>query len=162
KDPDGALLAKRLPGLLPAFGRFDLSADPGEGKLLPADASTLSSDWRSIEGAWSGTRDGLEIRIVGAPGPPSLEIDGFAGEARAEPFGRRPEDRVDWSCRAGRCRLLAELHPVAAVQGFSIAGPPSDLTVTAKGACAALMLPEAKPLSPGEPHSIARGSIGGA
>jgi arylsulfatase A-like enzyme len=162
KDPDGALLARRLPELLPAFGRFDLSSDPGETKLLPADASRLPYDWRSIEGAWSGTRDGLEIRIVGAPGPLSLEVDGFPADARAEPFGRKPEDRVDWSCRAGRCRLVAELHPEGAVQGFSIAGPPADLTLTAKGACATLMLPEARLLSPGELQGIARSAIGGA
>ena len=162
KDPDGALLARRLPELLPAFGRFDLSSDPGETKLLPADASTLPADWRSIEGAWSGTRDGLQIRVVGAAAPLSLEIDGFSPEARAEPFGKKPEDRVDWSCRAGRCRLSADLHPEGAAAGFSVAGPLSDLTLTARGACAALVLPEARALSPGEPQAIAQGAIGSA
>jgi arylsulfatase A-like enzyme len=162
KDPDGALLAKRLPGLLPAFGRFDLASDPGETKLLPADASTFAADWRSIEGAWSGTRDGLEIRVVGATAPLSLEIDGLPAEARAEPFGGKPEDRVDWSCRAGRCRLSARLDTGGAVEGFSVAGPPSDLTLTARGGCAALMLGEAKRLTAGEPQAIAQGSLGAA
>jgi arylsulfatase A-like enzyme len=162
KDPDGALLAKTLPGRLPAFGRFDLLSDPGETKLLPADASTLAADWRSIEGAWSGTRDGLEIRVVGAAAPLSLEIDGFSPEARAEPFGQKPEDRAEWVCRTGRCRLSAELHAEGAVAGFSISGPPSDLTLTARGACASLMLGEARPLSPGEPQAIARGSVSAA
>jgi arylsulfatase A-like enzyme len=160
KDPDGYRLAKRLAEILPAFGRYDLASDPAEKTLLPADEASFAADWRAIEYAWSGTRDGLEIRILGGPAKLSLKIEGFPRDARAEPLGRKEADRIRWDCRASGCALEAELHLAGDVEGFSVSGQPSDLTITADGGCAALGLSEPRPLTSGRAEAIPRNAIG--
>jgi hypothetical protein len=160
KDPDGFRLANRLPGILPAFGRYDLLSDRGEKTLLPADTATLAADWRSIEGALRGTREGLEVRILGAAPKLSLSIEGFPADARAELFGRKLDDRILWNCRVSGCSLSAQLHPEGGVEGFSVSGAPSDLLLTVDGGCAVLELAGSRSLAPGKAESISKGSIG--
>jgi arylsulfatase A-like enzyme len=160
KDPDGFRLARRLPEMLPAFGRYDLVLDPSEKTLLPADAATLAADWRAIEHAWSGTRSGLELRIVGGTGALSLTISGFSKDAHAEPFARKENDQFAWNCGAPGCALTARINLDSGVAGFSFAGPPSDLTLTVEGGCAALALREPQPLASGRAEPIPQSAIG--
>jgi arylsulfatase A-like enzyme len=160
KDPDGFGLANRLPGILPAFGRYDLLSDRSEKTLLPADTATLAADWRSVEAALRGTREGLEVRILGAAPNLSLSIQGFPADARVEPFGRKPDDRILWNCRASGCTLSAQLHPAGSVEGFSVSGAPSDLRLTVDGGCAVLGLALSRPLAPGKAEAIPKSSIG--
>lgn len=160
KDPDGFRLARRLPEMLPAFGRYDLTSDPAEKTLLPADEPTLPADWRAIEHAWSGTRDGLELRIVGGTGALSLTIAGFSKDAHGEPFARKENDQFAWNCGTPGCTLTAQVHLDSSVAGFSFAGPPPDLTLTVEGGCAALALREPRPLASGKAEAIPASAIG--
>jgi arylsulfatase A-like enzyme len=161
KDPDGYRLARRLPEILPAFGRFDLSSDPGEKKLLAADEASLPEDWRAIEHAWSGAREGLEIRLLGGPAKLSILIEGFAQDARAEPFARKETDRFEWGCRASGCTLAAEVEIKRDVEGFSVSGAPSDLALIVDGGCAELVSEgaPARRLEPGRAQAIPRDSV---
>jgi hypothetical protein len=160
KDPDGFRLAERLSAMLPAFGRYDLVGDPAESALLPADEASLAADWRAIEHAWSGTRDGLELRIVGGTGALSLTMAGFSKGTRAEPFARKQNDEFAWNCGPQGCTLKARMHLESGVAGFSFAGPPSDLTLTAEGGCVALALPQPRPLAAGRAEPIPQSAIG--
>ncbi len=132
KDPDGWRLARRLPGLLPAFGQFDLVLDPGEKKLLSIDERSFAADWRAVEQAIAGTREGLELRFLGAAASPPLRVtvEGFRPDAAAEPFALEESDRFAWRASPAGHVLTAALDVAADVDGFLVTGPPSDLKIT--------------------------------
>src|SRR5207245_9563295 len=98
RDPDGWLLARRLPNLLPPLGRYDLLADPGEARLLPIDEAGFAADWRAVEHAIAGTRAGLEWRFLGGAdsAPLRLAVEGFPEGAEAEPFAFEAGDELSW------------------------------------------------------------------
>ncbi|HEY7113433.1 MAG TPA: sulfatase-like hydrolase/transferase [Thermoanaerobaculia bacterium] len=146
-DPQGFRLAKRLPQILPALVRFDLTADPRETKPLPVDVSTFPDDWRAIEGAMAHTRRGLEVRFTGS-GPVAVRIGGLPRTALAEPFALEEEDRLSWSRTVSSAELTARLDPSDGVDGVLLAdlgagaGEASiRLQVdSAPGGCAAVVL----------------------
>ncbi len=165
KDPDGYRLARRLPGILPSLGRYDLEADPAEGSLRPIDRAFFAADWRAIERAMTQTRRGIELRFVGAGSPATLEatVEGFSGEAIVEPFALEENDRFSWSRSQSSRTLTARLDLSDGVDGFRFddaAGP--DLRITVGGAgCAQLRLDGARPvaLAAGRPQAVPRGAI---
>ncbi len=162
KDPDGWALARRLPGLLPALGRYDLTADPGETRLLGIDDRTFPADWRAVEQAIAGTHEGLEIRFLGAAGSPPLRVklEGFPSGAGVEPFALEESDRYAWiSSKAGGV-LTATLDIASDVDGFWITGPETDLKLTVElDGCADLTLAETKSLTSGRAEAIPRSAV---
>ncbi len=162
KDPDGWRLARRLPDLLPALGRFDLATDPAEKKLLPIDERSFPADWRAVEQAIAGTREGLELRFLGAAASPALRVtvEGFPPDAAVEPFALEESDRFSWRPSPAGHVLTATLDVAADVDGFLVAGPASDLEITAESeGCAELTLAETKTLTSGRAERIPRDSV---
>ncbi len=162
KDPDGWRLARRLPQLLPALGRFDLVADPGETRLLAIDERSFAADWRAVEQAIAGTREGLELRFLGAAGSPPLrvKVEGFSPGAGAEPFALEESDRFAWRPSPAGPVLTATLDVAADVDGFLVTGPPSDLRITVESeGCSELTLAETKPLTSGRAEEIPRTAV---
>jgi arylsulfatase A-like enzyme len=162
KDPDGWLLAKRLPDLLPALGRYDLTADPGEKKLLAIDDRTFAADWRAIEQAIAGTHEGLEIRILGASGSPPLRVrvEGLPPGAGVEPFALEESDRFAWISSPAGSALTATLDIAEDVDGFRITGPETDLKLTVDlDGCADLTLADTKSLISGRAETIPRSAV---
>jgi arylsulfatase A-like enzyme len=162
KDSDGWLLARRLPDLLPALGRFDLAADPGETRLLAIDERSFAADWRALEQAIAGTREGLELRFLGAAGSPPLrvKVEGLPPDAGVEPFALEESDSFAWRpSPAGRV-LTATLDIAADVDGFLITGPESDLKMTVESdGCAELTLAETKTLTSGRTEEIPQAAV---
>jgi arylsulfatase A-like enzyme len=135
-DPDGHRLAMRLPGLLPALGRFDLAADPGETRPLPIDPPTFAEDWRALEQAIGGTRRGLELRFLSAApgGRLTVEVRGFPENASIEPFALEQGDRFSWNRAVSGRSLSARLELDGDVDGFGIEGAErGDLEVRSSG-----------------------------
>jgi hypothetical protein len=162
KDPDGWLLARRLPELLPALGRFDLAADPGETRLLPIDERSFAADWRAVEQAIAGTREGLELRFLGAAGSPPLHVRvaGFPPAAGVEPFALEESDSFEWRPSPKGRVLTARLNIAADADGFLITGPESDLEMTVESdGCVELTLAETKPLTSGRAETIPHDAI---
>jgi arylsulfatase A-like enzyme len=162
KDPDGWNLARRLPGLLPALGRFDLAADPGETRLLAIDERSFAADWRAVEQAISGTREGLELRFLGAAGSPPLrvKVEGLPPGAAVEPFALEESDTFVWRPSQASSVLTATLDVAADVDGFLVSGPESALKITVESeGCAELTLAETKPLISGRAEEIPRAAV---
>jgi arylsulfatase A-like enzyme len=162
KDPDGWLLARRLPDLLPSLGRFDLAADPRETRLLAIDERSFAADWRAVEQAIAGTREGLELRFLGAPGSPPLRIrvEGLPPGARVEPFALEQSDRFAWVSSPAGSVLTATLDIAADVDGFLITGPDSGLRITVESdGCAELTLAETKALISGRAEDISQAAV---
>ena len=162
KDPDGFLLARRLPSLMPSLGRYDLAGDPRELTLLGIDESTFPADWRAVEQAIAGTHEGLEIRFLGAAGSPPLRarVEGLPPGAGVEPFALEESDRYAFvSSQAGGV-LTATLGVAGDVDGFLISGPESDLKLTVEtNGCADVTLSETRTLSSGSAVAIPRGAV---
>jgi arylsulfatase A-like enzyme len=162
KDPDGWLLAKRLPELLPGLGRFDLAADPGEKKLLAIDERSFAADWHAVETAIAGTHEGLELRFLGGAGSPPLRVrvDGLPTGASLEPFALEESDRFALiSSKAGSV-LTATLDVAAGVDGFLIGGPESDLKMTVESeGCVELTVAETKTLAFSSSETIPRSDV---
>jgi hypothetical protein len=130
KDPDGWKMARRLPGLLPALGRYDLVNDPGEKTLLPIDPGTFGDDWRSIELAIAHTRMGLEFRLIAYDEGPerTIAVEGLPAGAIVEPFGLEADDRVSLE----RTRLVLTTRTAGGdVDGFIVRGTfdPAGITI---------------------------------
>jgi len=162
KDPDGWLLSRRLPGLLPALGRFDLAADPGETRLLAIDERSFAADWRAVEQAIAGTREGLELRFLGAAGSPPLrvKVEGLPPGAAVEPFALEESDRFAWRLSPAGGVLTATLDVAADVDGFLATGPESGLKITVESeGCAELTLAETKPLISGRSEEIPQAAV---
>ena len=162
KDPDGWILAQRLPDLLPGLGRFDLAADPAEKKLLPIDEASFAADWRAIEHAIAGTREGLELRLVAAAGSPPLRVvvEGFPPGASAEPFALEQSDAFAWISSRSVRTLTATLDARADVDGFLVGGPASDLKVTVfSDGCVDLMVAGTKRLASGRAETIPQAAV---
>jgi len=165
KDPPGYRLARRLPGVLPGLGRFDLTADPGERRLLPVDRTSFPEDWRAVERAIAHTRRGIELRVVGGGGATSaleLTLSGFGGEASIEPFALDENDRVSWSGPASDRTLHARLDLSDGVDGLlveEVSGP--DLRIAVSGGCAQLRLAGARPvaLEAGRLQAVPRAAV---
>jgi len=157
KDPDGWLLARRLPEVLPPLGRYDLLADPGETRLLPIDEAGFAVDWRAVERAIAATREGLEWRFLGGPGsaPLRIVIEGFPASAEAEPFGFEASDELSWRRTASGGVLTATLDVADDVDGFLVTGPASDLKLTVEsGGCVELTLGGTRTLTAGRTEAI--------
>ncbi len=162
KDPDGWLLARRLPDLLPALGRFDLAADPRETRLLAIDERSFAADWRAVEQAIAGTRDGLELRFLGAPGSPPLrvKVEGLPPGAGVQPFALEESDRFAWISSPAGSALTATLDIAADVDGFLVTGPESGLRITVESdGCAELTLAETKALTSGRAEEIPQAAV---
>ena len=162
QDPDGWLLARRLPGLLPALGRFDLAADPGETRLLAIDERSFAADWRAVEQAIAGTREGLELRFLGTAGSPPLRVrvEGLPPGAGVEPFALEESDRFAWISSPASGVLTATLDVAADVDGLLVAGPESDLKITVESAgCVELTMAETKTLASGHAEEIPRDAV---
>ena len=156
-DLNGRRLALRLRDLLPGLGRFDLLADPGETRLLPVDEKTFASDWRAVERAISGTREGLELRFLGRAGSPPLRlrVEGFPVGSRAQPFGLEPSDEFGWRETPTGSVLTARLEIAADVDGFLVTGPPSDLKMTVESeGCVELTISQSRILTSGRVEAI--------
>jgi hypothetical protein len=162
KDPDGWLLARRLPDLLPALGRFDLGADPGETRLLPIDDGSFAADWRAVELAIAGTHEGLELRFLGAADSPPLRVrvEGLPPGAGVEPFALETSDSFAWRPTPAGGVLTATLNIAADVDGFLITGPESDLKMTVESnVCADLTLAATKTLTSGRAEDIPKAAV---
>jgi arylsulfatase A-like enzyme len=164
KDPPGYRLARRLPGILPGIGRFDLAGDPGERRLLPLDRASFPEDWRAVERAIAHTRRGIELRVVGGGAASALEltVSGFGGEASIEPFALDESDRVTFAGPASDRTLDAHLDLSDGVGGLlveDVSGP--DLRITVSGGCAQLRLAGARPvaLETGRPQAVPRAAV---
>ncbi|HYR45501.1 MAG TPA: sulfatase, partial [Thermoanaerobaculia bacterium] len=157
KDPDGWLLARRLPDLLPPLGRYDLLADPGETRLLPIDEAGFAADWRAVEHAIAGTRAGLEWRFLGGAGsaPMRVAVEGFPADAEAEPFAFEVSDELSWRQTPSGRVLTAALDVAGDVDGFLVTGPASDLKLTVESeGCVELTLGGTKTLTAGRAEAI--------
>ena len=162
KDPDGWLLARRLPDLLPALGRFDLAADPRETKLLAIDERSFAADWRAVEQAIAGTREGLELRFLGAAGSPPLrvKVEGLPPGAGVEPFALEESDRFAWISSPAGSSLTATLDIAGGVDGFLVTGPESGLRITVESdGCAELTLAETRTLTSGRAEEISKAAV---
>jgi arylsulfatase A-like enzyme len=162
KDPDGWLLARRLPDRLPALGRFDLAVDPGETKLLGIDEKTFPAQWRAVEQAIAGTREGFELRFLGGANAPRLRIvvDGFPAADTVEPFALDAADTFTWRPSPTGHALTAALDIAGDVDGFLVSGPSSDLKMTVESeGCVELTLGETRMLASGRVETIPQAAV---
>ncbi len=162
KDPDGFLLARRLPSLMPSLGRYDLAGDPRELTLLGIDESSFAADWRAVEEAISGTHEGLEIRFLGGAGSPPLRVrvEGLPPGAGVEPFALEESDRFAFVSSPAGGVLTATLGIAADVDGFLITGPESDLKLTVESnVCADLTYGESRTLTSGRAEEIPKAAV---
>jgi hypothetical protein len=164
RDPDGHRLAAGLPKVLPALGRFDLASDPGETRLLPVDPETFAADWRSIEHAIGGAREGLELRFLGDASASALRVTvaGFPGDAAIEPFALEKEDRFFWKRTASGLSLEARLAVRSDVDGFRIQGAGQgdlEVSVSAENGCAVLVPQQTARPAAGESVRISLATI---
>jgi arylsulfatase A-like enzyme len=162
KDPDGWLLAHRLPERLPALGRFDLATDAGETKLLGIDEHEFAGEWRAVEQAIAGTREGLELRFLGGAGAPRLRVvvEGFPAGDTVEPFALDAVDAFAWRPSPPGRALTATLDIAGDVDGFLVSGPPSDLKLTVESeGCVELSLGETKRLASGRAETIPQAAV---
>jgi len=169
RDPEGARLALRLPGILPAVGRFDLVGDPGEKNLLPIEAGGVADDWLRIEQAIGGTRKGLEIRAFGPDRMlASLDVR-FSGLSRAskiERFALEPDDKVTWEGPAERPELALHWNLGKDSDGALVSSEPipeSLIVRLGKGTgCADLVTDHTVRLMAGRDERVPASAISGA
>ncbi len=136
--------------------------DPGERRLLAIDERSFADDWRAVEQAIAHTREGLELRFLGAVGSPPLRIkvEGLPSGAGMEPFALEESDRFAWRPSPAGPVLTATLDVAADVDGFLVTGPESGLKITVESdGCAELTLAETKPLISGRVEEIPRAAV---